>query len=194
MRSLSKSQILIFLFFITVLIFCFYFVFSGSDPEIPFISKTLESSKEHLSFAETSNDLSFTEEVSEPDPEKNFTDSFVLIELVNFPFLSKTREVFENLGENIFRPDPNQTDKTKSFHEKLEYLENKRSFTGLSIFEEEEFTLLQLRKKKDLREILNKTFEKLKEELSETRRKEFQTELESLDRSISELSKKTGNH
>lgn len=194
MRSLSKSQILIFLFFTTVLIFCFYFVFSGSDPEIPFISKTLESSKEHLSFAETSNDLSFTEEVSEPDPDKNFTDSFVLIELVNFPFLSKTREVFENLGENIFRPDPNQIDKTKSFHEKLEYLENKRSFTGLSIFEEEEFTLLQLRKKKDLREILNKTFEKLKEELSETRRKEFQTELESLDRSISELSKKTGNH
>ncbi|PJZ47623.1 hypothetical protein [Leptospira saintgironsiae] len=195
MRSLSKFRIPIFLSLFIVIILCLYFIFSGSDPKNTSSSKTPESSEEQFSFTETTtNDPNFTEEAPESDLDKNFTDSFVLIELVGFPFLSKTREIFENLGENIFSPDLNQTEKTKSFHEKLEYLENKKSFTGLNNFEEEEYLILQLRKKKDLREILYKTFEKLKEELSETRRKEFRMELESLDRSISELSQKSGNH
>ncbi|TGK09739.1 hypothetical protein EHO58_05020 [Leptospira selangorensis] len=193
MRSLSKFRILIFLFPFTTIVFCFYFMFSGSDPKVSFTAHTSKSIEEQVSFAETLNDPLFTEEISENNSDKNFTDSFVLTELVGFPFLSKTMEIFENLGENIFRPNLNQTEKSKSFHEKLEYLENKKSFAGLDKFEEEEYILLQLRKKKDLREILYKTFEKLKEELSETRKKEFRMELESLDRSISELSKKSGN-
>ncbi|MGJ4788029.1 hypothetical protein [Leptospira koniambonensis] len=193
MRSLSKSQILIFLSLFTVIILCLYFMLSGYDPEPSFSLKTSRRSEDQAGFVETFNDSNFTEETTDSDIDENFTDSFVLTELVGFPFLSKTIEIFENLGENIFRPDPDQTEKSKSFHEKLEYLENKRSFTGLNVFEEEEYLSLQLRKKKDLREILNKTFEKLKEELSETRKKEFRMELESLDRSISELSQKSGN-
>ncbi|GBF40261.1 OmpH family outer membrane protein [Leptospira johnsonii] len=194
MRSLSKFRLSIFSFLFTSVIFCFYFIFSGSDPELSTTAKAHEPAEEPLSFAESFTGSIFSEETSEPDLDKNFTDSFILVELAGFPFLSKTKEIFENLGENIFRPGLDQTEKAKSFHEKLEYLENKRSFAGLNTFEEEDYVLLQLRKKKDLREILNKTFEKLKEELSETRRKEFRTELESLDRSISELSKKSGNH
>lgn len=194
MRSLSKFRIPIYLSIFTAIILCLCFIFSGSDPKSNFSSKTPEPSEEQFSFTETMNDPSFTEEDLESALDKNFTDSFVLTELVGFPFLFKTREIFENLGQNIFSPDLNQTEKTKSFHEKLEYLENKKSFTGLNTFEEEEYLILQLRKKKDLREILYKTFEKLKEELSETRRKEFRMELESLDRSISELSQKSGNH
>lgn len=193
MRSASKFRVLIFLFLLTAIVFCFYFLFSESAPKTSFTANTYESSDKQVSFAETLNDPLFTEEISENNPDKNFSDSFVLTGLVGFPFLSKTKEIFENLGENIFRPNPDQTEKSKFFHEKLEYLENKRSFAGLDKFEEEEYILLQLRKKKDLREILYKTFEKLKEELSETRKKEFLTELESLDRSISELSKKNGN-
>ncbi|TGL33841.1 hypothetical protein EHQ52_04735 [Leptospira koniambonensis] len=193
MRSLSKSQILIFLSLFTVIILCLYFMLSGYDPEPSFSSKTSRRSEDQASFVETFNDSNFTEETTDSDIDENFADSFVLTELVGFPFLSKTIEIFENLGENIFRPDPDQTEKSKSFHEKLEYLESKRSFAGLNTFEEEEYLSLQLRKKKDLREILNKTFEKLKEELSETRKKEFRMELESLDRSISELSQKSGN-
>ncbi|EMK01394.1 hypothetical protein AB3N61_02825 [Leptospira sp. WS58.C1] len=194
MKPRSKFRFLIFLFLFTAIIFCFYFLSSGSDPEGPAASKTHLSEQEPFSFAEMSTGSIHLEETSDLDPDKNSNDSFILVELVGFPFLSKTKEIFENLGENIFRPDPDLTEKAKVFQEKLEYLDNKRSFTGLNTFEEEEYILLQLRKKKDLREILNITFEKLKEELSETRRKEFQTELESLDLSISELSKKIGNH
>ncbi|PJZ77513.1 OmpH family outer membrane protein [Leptospira neocaledonica] len=194
MRSLSKFRILIFSIPFIIVIFYFYFLPSESDPEILTTSKTWTETEEYLNFTETSNESILSEETSESDLDKNFTNSFVLISLVDFPFLSKTREIFENLGENIFSPSPDQSEKAKSFYEKLEYLENKRSFTGLNTFEEEEYILLQLRKKKDLREILNKTFEKLKEELSETRRKEFRTELESLDRSISELSRKNGKY
>ncbi|PKA15798.1 hypothetical protein [Leptospira haakeii] len=193
MRSTSKFRVLIFLFLFAAIVFCFYFIFSESDPDSSFNSKVREPSEEQFSFAETLDDSFLAEEIPENSSDKDFSDDFVLTELVGFPFLSKTREIFENLGRNIFRPDPNHAEMVKSFHEKLEYLENKRSFTGLNTFEEEEYILLQLRKKKDLREILYKTFEKLKEELSETRKKEFRTELESLDRSISELSKKNGN-
>ncbi len=119
-----------------------------------------------------------------------FSEKISLSEFTQFPFFTRGIELFENLKGNIFRPDadPENINKAKYFHETLEYLEGKQSLLGLSPLEKEELVILQLRKKKDLREVLNNTYEKFKEELSAEQKREFSIELQSLDDSIRKLS------
>ncbi|EQA43812.1 hypothetical protein LEP1GSC050_1850 [Leptospira broomii serovar Hurstbridge str. 5399] len=113
--------------------------------------------------------------------------------LVKIPFahlsLSGMRD---NLEDNIFKPNPDPTriEEIKSFHEKLDYLEGKERAVGLTLFEEEEFISLQLKKKKDLREVLKNSYEQFKEGLSEEQRKEFNLQIQSIDDSILKLSNK----
>ncbi|TGL60562.1 hypothetical protein [Leptospira sarikeiensis] len=193
MRSLFKIPFLPFVLFFPAIIIATYLLFfqSGSDPTETF--QPIEEEVRENEWVDERSKFEFREEedLDSPKRENFLSNSLLLTQLSGFPFLFKTKEIFDTLGENIFRPDHHSATQSKSFHEKLEYLENKKSFTGLDPLEEEEFILVQLRKKKDLREILNKTFEKFKEELSATQRKEFLTELQSLDRSILELSQKS---
>lgn len=112
-------------------------------------------------------------------------------ESTNFGLFTSAATLLSDLRQNVFFAEEDSALQAKAFHETIEYLEGKESLLGLDPFEREELVRLQLRKKKDLKEILSGTYEKFKDELTVERRKEFLSELQSLDHSIQVLSQES---
>ncbi|EPG76242.1 hypothetical protein LEP1GSC058_1381 [Leptospira fainei serovar Hurstbridge str. BUT 6] len=175
-------------------------------PLLPLILSIILLSQKPQSSLSTENEAEEVELSSsipnEPEPAKaNNSDLFssdkvselAKTTLVKIPFTHLSLSgMWDNLEDNIFKPDSNPTriEAIRSFHEKLDYLEGKEKSIGLTVFEQDEFISLQLKKKKDLREVLKKSYEQFKEGLSEEQKKDFNLQLQSIDDSILKLSNK----
>ncbi|MDF3819667.1 hypothetical protein P3G55_07140 [Leptospira sp. 96542] len=125
---------------------------------------------------------------------QEFSDEMLLIpSILDSPFQIWIVEAYESLKNNYLTPNPNQNhlELVKTFHNRLDFLKEKTKLEGLSLTEKEELRVLQLRKQKDLREVMAFTLEKYNGRFSPEQRKSFESELESLDQSIHSLIERT---